>query len=191
MGKIILTQEEKNRIKTLYEQIIGPTPGPKNKFSTIDMRKLYSTDFSPSEKSLNIIKKYENFEPEEYICPSGKKTIGYGTRLDYCPELKGKKISDEVATAYLKKDIRDKVSPVIKKNVKVPINQNQIDALISLIYNIGTTNFAKSNLLKSLNSGDFSKLKKDWEEFRVSKGKVLGGLVNRRKEELDLFFSKK
>lgn len=191
MGKIILTQEEKDRIKILYEQIIGPTPGPKNKFSTVDMRKLYSTDFPPTEKSLNIIKKYEKFEPEEYVCPAGKKTIGYGTRTDYCPELKGKKISDEVATAYLKRDIKQKVSPVIQKNVKIPINQNQIDALISLIYNIGPTIFAKSNLLKSLNSGDWDNVKKNWEEFRVSDGRVLSGLVNRRKEELDLFFSKK
>lgn len=143
-----------------------------------------------SNQAVELIKKYEKFVDKTYLCSAGKKTIGYGTRLDYHPEIKKNVcITEPKATELLKKDLNRMVTPVIKNNVKVSLKQNQLDALYSLIYNIGMDRFVNSNLLKMLNSGKFKKMKKDWQEFQMADGRVLKGLVRRRQEELALFFS--
>jgi lysozyme len=143
-----------------------------------------------SNQAVELIKKYEKFVDKTYLCSAGKKTIGYGTRLDYHPEIKKNVcITEPKATELLKTDLNKMVTPVIKNNVKVKLKQNQIDALYSLIYNIGMDKFVNSNLLKMLNIGKFKKMKKDWQEFQMADGKVLKGLVRRRQEELALFFA--
>jgi lysozyme len=143
-----------------------------------------------SNQAVELIKKFEKFMDKTYLCSAGKKTIGYGTRLDYHPEIKKDMcITEPKATELLKSDLNKMVTPVIKDNVKVKLKQNQLDALYSLIYNIGMDNFVSSNLLKMLNKGKFKKMKRDWQEFQMADGKVLPGLVRRRKEELALFFA--
>lgn len=143
-----------------------------------------------SNQAVELIKKFEKFMDKTYLCSAGKKTIGYGTRLDYHPEIKKDVcITEPKATELLKSDLNKMVTPVIKDNVKVKLKQNQLDALYSLIYNIGMDNFVSSNLLKMLNKGKFKRMKKDWQEFQMADGRVLPGLVRRRKEELMLFFS--
>jgi lysozyme len=139
--------------------------------------------------AISIIKKHEGFCNGTKDCPP--YTIGYGTRTDLHPELKGKKIDDAVATAYVKKDLEDTIIPAIKRMVKIPLKDNQISALISLIYNIGPNNFRNSQLLRDLNNNDMIGVKKNWEEFTSSGGKKLGGLVNRRWDEIRLFFDEK
>jgi lysozyme len=62
---------------------------------------------------------------------------------------------------------------------------------MSLVYNIGTGNFRKSQLLKDLNRNNMKGVKKNWEEFINSEGKKLGGLVGRRGDEIQLFFGEK
>lgn len=143
-----------------------------------------------SNQAVELIKKFEKFVDKTYLCSAGKKTIGYGTRLDYHPEIKKNVcITEPKATELLKTDLNKMVTPVIKNNVKVKLKQNQLDALYSLIYNIGMDKFVNSNLLKMLNRGKFIKMKKDWQEFQMADGKVLNGLVRRRQEELALFFT--
>lgn len=143
-----------------------------------------------SNQALELIKKFETFQNKTYLCSAGKKTIGYGTRLDFHPEIeKDVCITEPKASELLKKDLDTLVTPVIKDNVKVKLKQNQLDALYSLVHNIGMDNFVNSNLLKLLNMEKFTKMKKDWVEFQMSHGKVLKGLTRRRLEELDLFFS--
>lgn len=143
-----------------------------------------------SDNAINLIKKYESFANKSYLCPSGKKTIGYGTRIDYHPEIKkGTCITEKKAIELLRKDLDTLVTPVIKKNIKVKLKQNQIDALYSLIHNIGVNNFVNSNVLKLLNRRRFTRMKKDWQEFQMGGGRVLPGLQKRRQDELRLFFS--
>ena len=141
-----------------------------------------------SQNGVDFIKKYEKFIPTKYN-KDGHDTIGYGTRIDYHPELINKRLSEIQASKILDKDLADKVTPYINRYVKIPLTQNQFDALSSLIYNVGVSKFLESNLLKMLNSKNVYGIKKDWAEFRLSDGKVLAGLVNRRNEELKTFFS--
>jgi lysozyme len=143
-----------------------------------------------SNQALNLIKKWETFQDKTYLCDANKETIGYGTRLDYHPEIKrGVCITEPKAEQLLRGDLDRLVTPVIKDNIKVRLKQNQIDALYSLIHNIGMDNFVSSNLLKVLNVNDFKKMKKDWLEFQMADGKILKGLRRRREDELSLFFS--
>jgi lysozyme len=143
-----------------------------------------------SNQALNLIKKWETFQDKAYLCDAGKKTIGYGTRLDFHPEIKkGVCITEPKASELLKKDLDTLVTPVIKNNVKVKLKQNQIDALYSLIHNIGMDNFVNSKVLKLLNTKEYPGMMKNWLEFQMADGKVLKGLRKRREDELSLFFS--
>ena len=77
----------------------------------------------------------------------------------------------------------------IKKLVKVPLTQNQFDALVSLVYNIGSGNFYDSTIRRviNLNIGDIEEYRRAWMMWVKSRGKVLKGLVRRREAEFKLF----
>ncbi len=67
------------------------------------------------------------------------------------------------------------------------LNQNQVDAVGSLIFNVGVSNFAGSRALQKLNAGDFEGAKDEMAEFRLVNGKVEPSLVRRRADERRLF----
>lgn len=145
---------------------------------------------SYSQTALQMIMKWEKFSNKNYLCPSKRNTIGYGTRLDLHPELrKNACITENKAIQVLKEDLNKYAVDAIKKFVRVPLAQNQFDALCSLIYNIGRKRFVNSNLLNGLNQKNWESVKQDWLEYRIGDGKVLQGLVNRRHDELKLFFT--
>jgi lysozyme len=143
-----------------------------------------------SENAINLIKKWEKFKDKTYLCSSGKKTIGYGTRIEYHPELRNACISELKAVQILKDDLNKNFVSAINKFVKVPLKQNEFDALVSLIYNIGRRSFVNSKLLNDINSGNLKSLKRNWSEFRKDDGGVSNGLVNRRSEEIRLYTSR-
>jgi lysozyme len=182
--KILITEKQKQR---LFEQYMGKAPDPKNNFNVLP--EPFKSDENLIKSAISIIKKHEGFCDGTKNCPP--HTIGYGTRTDLHPELKGKKIDDVVATAYVKKDLKDQIIPAIKRMVKVPLQDHQNAALVSLIYNIGPNNFRKSQLLKDLNNNNMEGVRKNWEGFTRAEGKQLGGLVSRRWDEIKLFFGEK
>ena len=75
------------------------------------------------------------------------------------------------------------------KHVKVKLSENEKAALASLIYNIGGTQFYKSNLLKKINAGDKKGAADEFDTYVKQKGTVLNGLVKRRKMEKELFLT--
>jgi lysozyme len=75
----------------------------------------------------------------------------------------------------------------MEKLIRVTLNQNQIDALVSLIYNIGIGNFSESSMLKFINSGEFEKAAGEFSKWRMANGKVINGLERRRGQEAALF----
>lgn len=137
-----------------------------------------------SENGLAVIKKYEGLSLTTYRCPAGLFTIGYGhTGKDVLP---GMTINIETADAYLKADVK-KFEEVIEQLVRVPITQNQFDALICFVYNVGPGNFQKSTLLKKINQKDIADAADEFPKWNKSKGKVLPGLAKRREEERKLW----
>lgn len=138
-----------------------------------------------SQKGLSLIKKFEGFSDKEYICPAGKPTIGYG-HVILPNEHFSSSITKEEAEILLKKDLqpREKSLNIL---VKVNINQNQFDALMSLIYNIGVENFKQSTLLKFINNRLFDKVPDQFRRWKYINKVVSKGLLNRREEEIKLW----
>jgi lysozyme len=75
----------------------------------------------------------------------------------------------------------------VENMVTVELNQEQFDALVVWIYNLGPTNFKNSTLLRKLNSGDYSAVPTEIKRWNKAGGKVLEGLVKRREAEALLF----
>ena len=145
----------------------------------------------PSENCYKLIKKYEGFSSKPYKCPAGIPTIGYGSTFYLNGDkvtMKDTPISEEVALSILFSVVED-FSKKVEKLLKVPVNQNQFDALVDFSYNLGIGNFQKSTLLKLVNNKDFIGASKQFKKWNKSNGKVLNGLTNRRKEEEELFLS--
>lgn len=137
-----------------------------------------------SQKGIDLIKKFEGCRLTAYKCPSNVLTIGYGhTGSDV---YVGKKITQKEAEYLLKNDIIVHCNNV-NKLVKVPLTQNQFDALVSFEFNIGYGQFSKSTLLKLLNEKKYKESAEQFERWVYSNGKVLQGLVKRRTEEKNLF----
>lgn len=126
---------------------------------------------------------HEGYRDEAYTpVPGDVPTIGFGTTEGVKP---GQKTTPERALIALLKDAEEKKG-AIQKCVKVPLYQHELDAYVSLSYNIGSAAFCASTLVKKLNKEDYAgacaEIKR-WDKF---KGKPLAGLTKRRAEEYRL-----
>lgn len=140
-----------------------------------------------SIEGINLIKKYEGLKLQAYRDVAGILTIGYGHTKDVKP---GMTINEEAAELYLKIDLKE-VEKAVKELVTVELTQNQFDALVSFVFNVGYINFKKSTLLKKINEGKFLEAGEEfmkWTKARQPGGlRELPGLVKRRAEEKALF----
>lgn len=136
-----------------------------------------------SQNGINLIKHFEGCKLSAYKCPSGVWTIGYGHTKGI---KQGMKISQKQADNYLKDDLKT-FEHCINKYVKVTINQNQFDALVSFTFNCGGGALKSSTLLKKLNKKDYSGAANELLRWNKSNGKVLAGLTRRREAEKALF----
>ena len=160
----------------------------KGKFrnSSTDTPRYRAKDMSISNKGVNFIKKFESCRLTAYKCQAGVWTIGYGHTKGVKP---GQKITKATAEKYLKNDIKE-FENVVRKNVKVPISQNQFDALVSFAFNVGANNFKKSTLLKLLNKGDYEGAAKQFDKWVYANGQRSNGLIARRRDERRMFNTK-
>lgn len=136
-----------------------------------------------SIKGINLIKSFEGFRADAYLDAVRVPTIGYGTTRGV---KMGQKITEAQAVALLQKDL-EMFENAINRLVKVPLTQNQFDALASFVYNLGETNFAGSTLLKVINNGRFELAPEQFLRWNKAGGKVLNGLTRRRQAEADMF----
>lgn len=140
-----------------------------------------------SQKGLEHIAQFEGFRSKSYLDATGHPTIGYGHLIKKGEANKfSQGLTKEQGLQLLKSDAQ-KASDTVKKHVKVPLNQEQFDALSSFVFNVGATNFKDSTLLKKLNQGQYDQVPKELNRWVYSKGKKLNGLINRRKQEGTLF----
>jgi lysozyme len=75
----------------------------------------------------------------------------------------------------------------IHRDVKVPLSQNQYDALTSFAFNSSTGSWKEFIAMSEINGGNFDLVRPTLMRYVISRGRVLRGLVRRRKEEADLF----
>jgi GH24 family phage-related lysozyme (muramidase) len=139
-----------------------------------------------SQAGIDLIKSFEGLVLHAYKPVSSERyfTIGYG---HYGSDVKqGQVITQQRAEEYLKQDLQKFVYGV-NQLVKVSVNQNQFDALVSFAYNCGVGALRTSDLLTKLNKSDFVGASKEFDRWVHAGGKVLQGLVNRRNKEKVLF----
>jgi lysozyme len=161
-------------------------------------------------RGIALIKAKELFRGKAYVCPAGKLTIGYGHVILHGEEhLTHTVLTEPAAVALLAKDLAW-YEKAVNAAVKVPLTQNQFDACVTLCFNIGTTGFSTSNLVKQINAGaseavirpywlvwnkmDGTRNRKDDDGDGLvdepGEKQVAAGLAARRLEEVNLFFTK-
>lgn len=138
-----------------------------------------------SKEGIDFIASFEGFEAEAYVCPGGKLTIGYG-------HTRNVKRDDVITMAEAKQLLQEDVAEAeryVNAFVHAPLRQNQFDALVSFVFNVGCGNFRRSSLLKEVNcdADNFGDIRPRFMAFVKSKGKVSPGLTRRRKAEADLY----
>ena len=141
-----------------------------------------------SNNGLNLIKQFEGLKLNAYDDGVGVWTIGYGT-IKYPNGVRvkhGDKITQAQADQYIANDVAT-FERAVNMLVNVPLNQNQFDALVSFTYNLGATNLSASTLLKKLNLKDYNGAAGEFQKWNKAGGKVMTGLVRRRKAEMELF----
>ncbi len=139
------------------------------------------------ETGLNLIKGYEGLRMSAHYTPNEEWTVGYG-------HSRSARHGMHVTETDAERLLRDDVSPIeqlIADTVRTPLNQNEHDALVSLIFNIGEENWRRSTALRKLNEGDrvaAARAFEMWNKARVNGELVsLDGLVRRRAAEKSLF----
>ena len=139
-------------------------------------------------KGVELIRKYEGFRAETYICPGGVLTIGYGhTGKDVRP---GMMITEQDALNLLHKDIFKRETQV-DRVLKGAFTPNMYSAIISFVYNLGIGNFRESTLLRKINiNPNDPTIRAEFMRWNKVGGKVLAGLTKRREEEANLYFTK-
>lgn len=132
-----------------------------------------------SEKGLNLIKSFEGCHLTAYKCPAGVWTIGFGTTSGV---YEGMKITQAQADAFLLQDMKKFEGYV--RATGLSLNQNQFDALVSFAYNCGN-----GNLKTLVKNRTLPQIADAMLLYNKGGGKVLNGLVRRRKAERELFLS--
>lgn len=147
-----------------------------------------------SQRGIDLIKRHEGLITHAYLCPAGRYTLGWG-------HIKGVKKGDVVTEAQaenlLRQDLRlfeGKLNYCLE-NDHVTLNQNQFDACISFIFNLGFSAFIFSTLYKKLKAGDYAGASAEFPKWvyitkTVDGEKIkirLKGLEARRKAEQELF----
>ena len=136
-----------------------------------------------SQYGIDLIKHFEGCVLDAYKCPAGVWTIGYGHTKDVQP---GDSWSEDHADHMLLVELEE-YENYVNTAVNVPLSQNQFDALVSWVYNLGNGNLTSSTMLKVLNSGDYDGVPAQIKRWNKAGGKVLEGLNRRRQAEADMF----
>lgn len=149
------------------------------------------------EKGLKLIEEFEvGGNLKKYLTAYqdvvGVWTIGIGSTYyeDGSKVNKGDKITEQRARELFK-NILVRYENDVNRVIKVCLNQNQFDALVSFTYNLGGTNLASSTLAKRVNNNPCDvDIRNQFMRWNKAGGKVYAGLTRRRKAEADLYFSK-
>ncbi|ROI02951.1 lysozyme [Chryseobacterium sp. G0240] len=143
-----------------------------------------------SQRGIDLILSFEGFSAKPYLDSAGIPTIGYGNT--YYPGGKKVTLKDPVITKEKGVELFSSVLPIYEKivsnKVKVALTQNQFDALVSHTYNTG----GSDTLFSLVNKKVGEEAIRTWftTKYITAGGKVLNGLIRRRKDEADLFFCK-
>ena len=149
-----------------------------------------------SFRGIDLIKRHEGLRLTSYKCPAGVWTIGYGHTGNV---EHGETITEEVAEELLRQDLL--LTETQLNKLEIDFNQNQFDALISFIFNVGWGAFRTSTLLKEIRKNinglwyyntdgvHCNSIREQFKRWKYGGGRVLPGLVKRREDEANLYLN--
>jgi lysozyme len=140
-----------------------------------------------SAEGLKLVKSWEGYRQRTYLDVAGFPTIGYGHRL-LASESFPNGIDEAQANEILACDVRG-AEQAVTRLAKVALTQNQFDALVDFVFNLGQGKLAASTLLKELNSGHYDAAREQlllWDHAGALEN---ANLKARRKSEYDLWSS--
>ena len=172
-----------------------PFEGNHVRFSKMESKKITldgrvnPNTLSISQKGIDFIKSWEKLKLEAYDDSEGYATIGYGhliwrnsINVKPLPTEFVNGITEAEAEEILRSDLSDAENK-LKLAVNVNLYQHEYDALVSLIYNLGSTSKAP-NLFRLLNSEEYDRAA---DEFADITNGGTRGLVIRRRDEINIF----
>lgn len=151
-----------------------------------------------SPKAYALAKGYEGWSATPYLCPGGVWSIGWGHTLGVTAHTPP--ITEAQGELYLAHDIIE-AEAIVNRAVTVPLNQNEVDALVLFVMNIGAgkqgvksglvelKSGGPSTLLRRLNENDRAGAADEWLKWVYAGGQKLPGLIIRRAEERALFLT--
>ena len=156
-----------------------------------------------SAKSIEMIKHHEGVRRKPYRCPARIWTVGVGhvivqshikvkfeDRLAIeCPPEWNRTLTMEEVDAVLKADLERFERGVLRMCPGAIGRQGVFDALVSFAFNVGLGNLQRSGIRMRTNRGDYQGAAEEFLKWTKAAGKVLPGLVKRRKDERALYLS--
>lgn len=146
-------------------------------------------NLSIQDSTINFLISVEGFAPRAFWDVK-QWSIGYGTGImpDGRKVRAGDTVTREQARQMLYRDAPIR-GAVVNKLVASNLSQNQFDALVSFVYNVGETNFKTSTLLKKVNANpnDLEAIEFQFLQWDNADGKFNQGVLNRRKKEIALY----
>ena len=154
-----------------------------------------------SDKAIEMIKHHEGVSQVPYRCPALLWTVGVGHVIDpnhikvpleqrkqlAIPEGWDRKLTMEEINEILRRDLESFVRGVLRLCPNSAINQGHLDALTSFSFNVGLGNLQKSTIRMKYNRGDIEGAAEGFLDWTKAGGKVLPGLVKRRKHEKEMY----
>ena len=146
---------------------------------------------SINQAGLDLVKRFEGFRAEAYLCPAGVWTIGYGHTGDVDSD---QTITENLAEELLRDDISEACAAV-ERLVEIELNENQFASLASFAFNAGAGSLSTSTLRRKLNAGNYDAVPSElnrWVKATdpvTGKKRTLAGLVRRRAAEGELWLT--
>jgi len=137
-----------------------------------------------SANGIRLIEQFEGFRANRYRDSVGVLTIGFGTTAADIGTVPAT-CTRQQAEKWLKDHLASKYEPAVN-GLRVPLNQNQFDALVSLVYNCGP-GAMQWQIGRDLRAHNYKAASADFPRYVYAGGHVIQGLVNRRAAERRLF----
>ena len=140
-----------------------------------------------TDDGLALIKRFESFAPEIYICPGGWPTIGYGHVVrDGERSRFVDSIDEATAEELLRRDLETAERAVLRL-IRVPLEDGRFDALCSFAFNLGSGALQRSTLRRKVSCEEHDAVPSEFRRWIWAGGRRLKGLVRRREAEAVLY----
>jgi lysozyme len=144
----------------------------------------FANNLSYSKDGLSLTESFEGVRLTAYQDQVGVWTIGYGHTG---PDVHaGLTITQDQANMLLLGDVGS-AAAAVNRLVTIPLIQNEFDALVDFVFNVGIGNFTSSTLLRDLNASSFADAAAQFARWDHAGGMVVAGLLRRRQAEAELF----